>query len=210
MRNDLTDIVLVIDRSGSMFSCKETATLAINQFLEKQRQQPGEARVTLVEFADMVKTKKLRAPIHEIEQYNLVPGGNTALLDAIGVAVTKEGELLSELRECDRPGLVIVAIMTDGQENCSKMYRSRAKIKEMIRVQTEVYKWQFTYLGADQDAFAEAESLGIAKGSTLNFDKGKTDYGVALSNNVCRMRSAVAGGQGAKSGYTAEEVKNVM
>jgi len=204
MRKDLTDIVLIIDCSGSMHSCREVASNAINTFLEDQAKLPGEVLVTLVDFDSKQYTRALRQPITSMSKYRLQAGGNTALLDAVGHTVTREGKLLAELSEDDRPGLVIVAIVTDGQENVSQTF-SKYQIKEMIRVQKEVYSWQFTYLGADQDAFAEAATLGITRDSTLNFDKSKAVYTQALSANVGRMRSAVRAGGQACSSYTDEE-----
>ena len=89
-----------------------------------------------------------------------MPRGSTALLDAVGRAINETGDRLAKTPEQDRPGLVVFVIVTDGQENSSKEF-SKARIKEMIDEQQKKYNWQFTFLGANQDAFAEAGGIGI-------------------------------------------------
>ena len=161
MRNDLTDVTVVLDRSGSMQSCRDDAEGGLNTFIEEQKKQPGETLFTLVQFDTEYEFVHKGKPIRDVGPCELVPRGMTALLDAVGRAIAETGERLAAMPEPDRPGLVVFVIVTDGQENSSKEY-TKPQIKEMIERQQNDYKWQFTFLGANQDAFAEAHGIGIA------------------------------------------------
>ena len=99
---------------------------------------------------------------------SLVPRGSTALLDAVGRAINETGERLAKMNEEDRPGLVVFVVMTDGEENSSQEF-SKDQIKQMITHQQDTYGWHFTFLGANQDAFAEAGALGIHAAGVANF-----------------------------------------
>jgi hypothetical protein len=99
-------------------------------------------------------------PIQEVPPFKLSPRGGTALLDAVGRAINETGARLAAMAELDRPKLVVFVIVTDGGENSSNEF-TKAKVKEMVTHQTDVYKWHFLYLGANQDAFAEAGNMGI-------------------------------------------------
>lgn len=144
-------------------------------------------------------------PIKDVPKYTLVPRGMTALLDAVGRAINEAGCRLAAIPEDQRPGLVVFVIVTDGQENSSHEF-TRAQIKEMIERQQSVYSWQFTFLGANQDAFAEAGSLGISPAAAANYVP--TNSKIAFSsaaNNVTRMRKMSAEGQSVVCGYTNDE-----
>jgi len=109
------------------------------------------------------------------------------------------------MAESDRPGLVVFCIITDGAENASREF-TKAKIKEMIEHQTTAYKWQFTFLGSNQDAFAEAGGIGIPKAAALGYGEEKTSGGIRLAAmNVSRMRSACSAGLVPDNAYSAEE-----
>ena len=160
MRTDLTDITVVMDRSGSMQSRRTDAEGGLNAFIEKQKTEPGEAVFTLVQFDNVYEFVHTAVPIKSVPPYTLVPrGGSTALLDAVGRAINETVHRLAKMNEADRPGLVIFVIITDGEENSSKEFK-KAQIKAMIQHQTAVYGWQFTFLGANQDAFAEGGGIG--------------------------------------------------
>ncbi|MCA9271003.1 MAG: VWA domain-containing protein, partial [Planctomycetales bacterium] len=163
MRNDLTDITLVVDRSGSMASIREDAEGGVNDFIRRQAAEPGEAWLTLVQFDTEYEFVHRGVRVQDAAPYVLQPRGMTALLDAMGRAVVETGQRLARLPECDRPGLVVFVVMTDGLENSSREF-SGPQVKEMIEHQQKVYNWQFTFLGANQDAFAEADAVGIAAG----------------------------------------------
>ena len=188
MRSDLTDITLVVDRSGSMEQVREDAEGGVNSFITQQANEPGEALLTLVQFDTEYEFLHKGVPISQVPEYKLVPRGTTALLDATGRAINETGERLSKMEEPDRPGLVIFVIMTDGLENSSKEF-SKSDIKEMIERQQEKYNWHFTFLGANQDAFAEAGGMGIDAAGAANYamDKVAAAY-LATGAKVSRMR----------------------
>jgi len=190
MNSNLTDLTVVLDRSGSMQACQTDAEGGLNAFVEKQKKEPGECWFTLVQFDTEYEFVHRATNIQDVPPHKLQPRGSTALLDAVGRAIVETGIRLREMAENDRPGLVIMVIITDGQENSSKEY-TKAKIKEMIEHQTNVYKWQFTFLGANQDAFAEAGAMGFDKNAVANYAAAKT-AGMfdALDRKVKRMRQA--------------------
>jgi len=138
MRSDLTDITLVVDRSGSMNAIREDAEGGVNALIREQARQPGEALLTLVQFDTEYDFVHKGIPIGQVPAYKLVPRGNTALLDAVGRAMNETGERLATIAEADRPGLVIFVIVTDGQENSSKEF-SKAQVKEKIAEQQSKY-----------------------------------------------------------------------
>lgn len=205
MQQDLTDIVVVLDRSGSMQSCKDDAEGGLNAFVDEQKTRPGRAMFSLVQFDTEYEFVHRGVPIAQVPPFTLIPRGWTALLDAVGRAIIETGDRFSKTPESDRPGLVVFVIITDGQENSSKEF-TRDQIKEMIRHQTEVYKWQFTFLGANQDAFAEAGGMGIAAAGTANYSPLKARGAfAAASGTVGRMRSAAAKGEEVKNYFTDRE-----
>ncbi len=129
----------------------------------------------------------------------------TALLDAVGRAINETGERLANMPERDRPGLVVFVIVTDGQENSSHEF-SRPQIKEMIEHQQTQYQWQFTFLGANQDAFAEAASIGISKAAAANYAAAAPQAAFAgASASLKRMRRAAMQGDKVECGYTEDE-----
>jgi len=188
MRSDLTDITMVVDRSGSMDEIRSDAEGGVNAFIENQAKEPGEALLTLVQFDTEYEFLCKGVPITQAPEFKLVPRGSTALLDAIGRAMIETGQRLEAMAEQDRPGLVIFVVMTDGQENSSQEF-SKAKIKEMTQLQQETYSWHFTFLGADQDSFAEAQQMGIMDAGAADFSKGKVRCAYdATAAKVARMR----------------------
>ncbi len=205
MRSDLTDITLVVDRSGSMQEIRSDAEGGVIAFIENQAKEPGEALLTLVQFDTEYEFLCKGVPIAQSPEFKLLPRGGTALLDAIGRAMIETGQRLEAMAEQDRPGLVIFVVMTDGQENSSKEF-SKAKIKEMTQLQQEKYGWHFTFLGADQDSFAEAQEMGIADRGTADFAKEKVmaAYG-ATDAKVARMRKQRSANDTVINDFTAEE-----
>ncbi len=164
MNNNATDITVVIDRSGSMDSCRADAEGGFNAFVAAQAALPGKALLTLVQFDTEYEFVHRGVPIKDVPPYSLVPRGGTALYDAVGRAILETGARLAAMPEAQRPGLVLFAIITDGEENSSREI-SGARLKEMIEHQTAQYAWQFSYLGANQDAIMAAAKMGIAPGS---------------------------------------------
>lgn len=205
MRKDLTDITLVVDRSGSMESIQGDAEGGINAFIAEQAREPGEVLLTLVQFDTEYEFVHKGIPIKTVPRYELAPRGMTALLDAMGRAINETGERLSKTPEPDRPGLVIFVVMTDGLENSSKEF-TREQIKARIEEQQQKYNWHFTFLGANQDAFAEAGSMGIQAAGAANFamDKVAMAYG-ATNSKVRRMRKQAREGEQVLNEFTLEE-----
>ncbi len=179
MKNDLTQIVCILDRSGSMAALESDTIGGYNKFIESQKEEQGEAWVTTVLFDDKYEllydaanVKTLR-PITNKEYY---ARGMTALYDAVGKTIVDIGHRLAMLAEEERPSKVIVVIITDGQENSSKEY-DKGKIKDMITHQTQKYNWQFLFMGANIDSAAEAAAIGIDE--KFSMDYAATDHGTA-------------------------------
>lgn len=129
----------------------------------------------------------------------------TALLDAVGRAINETGQRLAVMPEHERPGLVVFVIITDGQENSSHEF-TKTQIKELIKHQQTKYAWQFTFLGANQDAFAEARSIGISLIASANFVPKSAKLAFeSASNNVGRMRCAILREELLSNHFTAEE-----
>ncbi len=210
MRADLTDITMVIDRSGSMASIQSDAEGGINTFIESQKSEPGEALLTLVQFDTEYEFVHKGVSIATVPSFTLVPRGATALLDAVGRAINETGARLAAMDETQRPGLVVFVIVTDGQENSSKEY-TREKIREMIQQQQSGYKWQFTFLAANQDAFAEGASLGIDQAGVANYAAANVGAAYAVaSKKMSRMRRAVSDGDTVDNNFTDEERREMM
>ena len=127
------------------------------------------------------------------------------LLDAVGRAINETGERLEAMDEQDRPGLVIFVVVTDGHENSSQEF-SKAQIKEAIQRQQNDYNWHFTFLGANQDAFAEAGALGIDAAGAANYSqcKVRAAFGATFSK-VARMRKQASAGERVDNAFTDEE-----
>ncbi|QEL18002.1 vWA domain-containing protein [Limnoglobus roseus] len=209
MRQDLTDITVVMDRSGSMQACQADAEGGLNRFVEDQKKLPGEATFTLVQFDHEYEFVHKAIPIRTVPYCRLVPRGNTALLDAVGRAIVETGERLAKTPEADRPALVVFVITTDGQENASREY-TKAKVQEMISHQTDVYKWQFTYLGANQDSFGEAGAMGIPMSGTANFTAATARVAYAsASAQVGRMRTQAKSSQPIDNAFTTTEIEDM-
>jgi uncharacterized protein YegL len=162
-KKGLTEIVCILDRSGSMESIRDDAIGGFNSFIESQKKVPGTASVSLVLFDDLYENVYSNIDLNNVSLLNrdtFVPRGMTALLDAVGKTITDVGVRLSNMTEDERPEKVMVIILTDGQENHSSEY-NKNQIKEMIEHQRSKYSWEFMFLGANQDAFANASSLGV-------------------------------------------------
>lgn len=189
MRHDLTDVTVVLDRSGSMQVCRTDAEGGLNAFIEDQKKEAGECKFTLVQFDSLWEIVHECVDIRDVPHCDLRPGGATALLDAVGTAIARTGDRLAKMDEEDRPGLVIFVIITDGEENASREY-TLGQVKAMITHQQEKYGWKFTFLGANQDAFASGASMGISHMSSATYRTQKTAQTfAAMSASVGRARS---------------------
>ncbi|NLX00318.1 MAG: VWA domain-containing protein [Actinomycetales bacterium] len=203
---DLTHLYFLLDRSGSMQSIREDTVGGFDAFIAEQRNQPGECRVTLAQFDDRYEVVYADRPVQEVPSLDLQPRGMTALLDAIGRLITDAGASLAALPEDERPGTVIVGIMTDGLENASKEWTHPA-IKALIEQQTKTYSWEFLYLGADQDAIEVGTALGVPAARSMTYTRASSRAAMASTSAVVgRMRAARAAGVAtADIGFTDEE-----
>lgn len=177
---DYTHLELIVDRSGSMRSIMSDMNGAINQLLDEQAKLPGKLTVTVTLFDNEVEQPHVMVPVSEVGRDLIVPRGTTSLLDAVGTSIVHLGKRLVDLPEASRPGKVLVGIVTDGRENSSREY-TLAHVRELITQQREQYNWEFTYLGANVNAFAEAGAMGIPMGSAMNFASSAKGTRAAMS-----------------------------
>lgn len=175
-----TAIQLIVDRSGSMADIRQSAEAAINEFVKGQADHSYRTTVRLSQFDTSHDVIYPSTPANRCPYYELEPRGGTALLDAMGLAITEFGKELAALPETKRPGTVILAVMTDGEENSSFQY-SYDDINKMVTHQRDVYKWEILYLGANQDAIAEAAKMGIRRGQALAYAGTDTGYRTGTS-----------------------------
>ena len=191
---NLTHLYFLLDRSGSMVSLRADTIGGFDTFIAEQRTAPGRCRVTLAQFDNEYDEVYADRDIATVPSLVLVPRGSTALLDALGRLVVTAGERLAALPEAERPGSVIVGVMTDGYENASRDW-THERIKALIEQQAREYGWQFLYLGADQDAIEEGAKMGFAAGKSMTYSRGKARDAIGhLSRNVGSYRKAVASG----------------
>ena len=198
-----THILTVVDRSGSMYSIQDDMRGALDEFFKSQAELDGKCLVDYVQFDDsyelVFEDKNVADAKAELE-----PRGMTALLDAIGKSVTDLGKKLAKKPEDERPGKVIVVVITDGMENSSRDW-NRTTIKELIGRQEDKYQWEFTFLGANMDAVSVGATMGFKADKSLTYNTTKTgETSAVLSAAVTRTRS------GLYSGYTDAERDSVV
>ena len=171
MKKNLTEMVFILDRSGSMSGLESDTIGGFNGMIERQKKEAGEALVSTVLFSDESKVIHDRVDLQKIEpmtdkQYYV--GGCTALIDAIGSAIHHIGNVHKYAREEDRPEHTIFVITTDGMENASHRYTSD-QVKAMVQRQKDKYGWEFLFLGANIDAVETAARFGIAENRAVNY-----------------------------------------
>lgn len=203
---DLTRLVFLLDRSGSMQSIKSDVVGGFEAFIAEQRTGDGVCTVTLAQFDHDYQVIYRDLPLAQVPPLTLLPRGRTALLDSMGKLITDTAAELQALPEADRPGTVIVAIMTDGLENASGEWR-RPDIKALVEQQTNDHGWEFLYMGADQDAVEVGKGLGVKDGQAITYAKGKSrEAMLATSANIRGYRSAKLRDSGAVMvGFTDEQ-----
>ena len=163
MRKGLTEVVFILDRSGSMSGLEADTIGGFNSMIAKQKKEEGEAYISTVLFDDTCEVLYDRVPVNKVEPMNdnqYYVRGCTALLDAIGGAIHHIVNVHKYAREEDRPEKTLFIITTDGMENASRQY-SYEKVKEMVERQKEKYGWEFLFLGANIDAIDVAGKFGI-------------------------------------------------
>ena len=184
MKENLTELVFILDRSGSMGGLESDTIGGFNSLIKKQQKEEGEAYVSTVLFDDVCEVIHDRVNIKDIkplteEEYYV--RGCTALLDAVGGAIHHIGNIHKYAREEDRPAKTLFIITTDGMENASKEYTYEI-IKKMIERQKEKYHWEFMFLGANIDAIEVAGHMGIHRDRAVNYNCDSV--GTALNYSV--------------------------
>lgn len=185
-------IVFLLDRTGSMEVIRDDTIGGFNAFLAEQKKQPGRCTFTLVQFdtqdpQEVVYDRVAMPSVAPLTAETFVPRGGTPLLDSLAQLIVSTGQRLAEMPEPDRPGKVIFVVLTDGQENSSIQY-TRAKVFDMITHQREVYQWQFVFLGANQDAIAEAVALGMDGGKAMRFAVTRRGSAAAFKSSARMLR----------------------
>ena len=203
MKKNLTELVFILDKSGSMHGLEADTIGGFNGMIRRQRETEGEALVSTVLFSNGSTVIHDRVPLDRIEpmtERDYTVGGGTALIDAIGRAIHHIGNVHKYAREEDRPEHTIFVITTDGMENASHEYTSD-RVKEMVKRQQEKYGWEFLFLGANIDAVETAAHFGIGRNRSVTFvndSRGQALNYASVSEAVCRMRTCAEpiGGDG--------------
>lgn len=198
---NLTEIVAILDRSGSMNALRAETIGGFNNFVEEQKKGEGTARLTLVQFDDLYQIDYENKDINDVQplsEESYVPRGMTALYDAVGKTIITLGERLAKLEEDKRPGQVIVLIITDGHENSSKEYIGN-KLREMIKHQEEKYNWTFVFLGGGdiKKQKQQGADLGINTSNVYGFaatSGGTNRLYTNLSRGISRRRKSFSEG----------------
>lgn len=190
MKNNITEIVFILDRSGSMAGFESDTVGGFNATIEKQRKENGTAYVSTVLFDNESEVIHDRVPLEKIvpltaEDYRV--GGCTALLDAIGGAIHHIGNIHKYARPEDVPEHTVFVITTDGMENASHRYDSK-KVKDMIERQRKKFGWEFIFLAANIDAVETAKNIGIRRERAVNYHQDPEGTGVMY----CAMSQAIS------------------
>lgn len=202
MKKDLTEIIFIVDRSGSMASIRKDMIGGFNTFLKEQKKLPTECKVSFYQFdsnyrqtncLETIYEQRLLGDVPELTEETFVPRGGTPLYDAVAKAIRRTEERLANLAGGDRPEKVLIVCITDGEENESREWKAE-QVKQMIENKEEKFKWEFVYLGANQDAWAVSNAMGVKASSTLGYiaSPGGTDsMWKSLSDKTMKYRSAV-------------------
>ena len=194
MKKNFTEIVFILDRSGSMAGLENDTIGGFNAMIEKQKAEEGEALISTILFDNMSEVIHDRVPLDRVapltdKEYYV--RGCTALLDAVGGAIHHIGNVHKYAREEDRPEKTLFVITTDGMENASRRY-TYDRVKAMIQHEKEKYGWEFLFLGANIDAAREAARFGITEDRAANYHADSRGTGIiyeAVSETVCNFRA---------------------
>lgn len=195
MRKGLTEVVFILDRSGSMSGLEADTIGGFNSLIEKQRKEEGEALISTVLFDDQTEVIYDRVPVCKVEpmtdrQYYV--RGCTALLDAVGGAIRHIANVHKYAREEDRPEKTLFVITTDGMENASRFYDYK-KVRQMVEKERDRYGWEFLFLGANIDAVQTAGRFGIQADRAVNYECDRAGTALnfqVLSNTVSAVRKS--------------------
>ncbi len=194
MKNNMTELVFILDRSGSMAGLESDTIGGFNSLIEKQRKQEGECYVSVVLFdneSEVLYDRVKLSEVRKMTEEDYTVRGCTALIDAIGGAIHHIGNIHKYARKEDVPEHTMFVITTDGMENASHRY-SRDKVKKMIEHEKEKYGWEFLFIGANIDAVQTAGRIGIGADRAVNYHadrKGTSVVFDAVSCTVGSMRS---------------------
>lgn len=212
MKKGLTELVFILDESGSMSGMESDTIGGFNSMIDKQRREEGEAYVSTVAFSNESRVIHDRVDLDKVApltRRDYTPGGCTALLDALGGAIHHIGNVHKYAREEDVPEHTVFVITTDGMENASRRY-SRREVKQMVERQKARYGWEFLFLGANMDAIAAAEDIGIRRDRAVKYvadaEGTALNYRV-VSDTICRMRVSEPLCADWKSDIEADEAK---
>lgn len=175
MNDNLTDVTVLLDRTGSMAAIKDDVIGGFNQFIaDQQKVKKGECVFTLVQFDsnEPYEVVCLAVPVKDMKlltKDTYIPRACTPLLDSLGRTIVKTGERLAAMDDAARPGKVLFVIVTDGQENASYEY-NRKQVFDMITIQRDQFKWDFLFLAANQDAIAEGGRIGTMASQSMKYD----------------------------------------
>ena len=193
MRKDLTELVFIIDRSGSMSGLESDTIGGFNSMIRKQKQAEGEALISTVLFDNVSEVLHDLVNVKDIQpmtEHDYTVRGTTALLDAIGGAIHHIGNVHKYARQEDVPEHTMFVITTDGMENASRYYSSD-KVKKMIERQKVKYGWEFLFLGANIDAVETASHFGIGADCAVNYNcdsEGTALNYEVVSDAICSVR----------------------
>ena len=195
MKNNVTELVFILDRSGSMAGLERDTVGGFNAMIEKQRRQEGDCYVSTLLFDDESEVLHDRVRLCEVPKMtedDYTVRGCTALIDAIGGAIRHIGNIHKYARTEDVPEHTLFVITTDGQENASRCFTSD-EVKEMIERQKEKYGWEFLFIGANIDAVETAARYGISRDRAVNYNADREGTDIlyrSVASAVCNLRSS--------------------
>lgn len=204
--SDLTLIAALLDRSGSMAAIKDDTEGGFRSFLKEQAALPGTLQVTLAQFDSEYEVVYPPTAADEVPEFVLQPRGMTALLDALGKFVTDVGSDLAALPEEERPGKVIVVVMTDGAENASREWTEET-VRTLIGSQRNEWQWEFVFLGANLDAVKVGESYGFGADSSISYGANSAGTRAVFDSVTRHVTSTRHGGIAA---FSAEDRSKAM
>ena len=193
MNERLTEMVFILDRSGSMGGKEEDTIGGFNSLIGKQKKEDGDCLVSVVLFDNEIDVLYDRVPIKKMgimTEKEYYTRGSTALLDAMGGAIHHIGNVHKYAREEDIPARTVFVITTDGMENSSRVYTAQ-KVRQMVRLEQDKYGWEFLFLGANIDAVETARTYGLREGHAVRFHNDKEGIGLnytVVSETVAKIR----------------------